>query len=146
MAKNKYIQSPEQLKEYFDQYVIKEFKSPMHKVEYVGKDGEMVNTPLMVPITFEGFELYLCELGIISDLGDYSSNKDGRYAEYATIITHIRKHCFVQNYKGAAVGLFNANLVAKKLGLIATTENTHKIELTKKPDWLTDNVEQETKK
>jgi hypothetical protein len=97
----------------------------MYKVEYVGKDGEMVNTPLQVPITFEGFECYLADRDIIQDLGDYASNKDNNYSEFSTIITHIRKHCFVQNYKGASVGLFNANLIAKKLGLISKVEQTN---------------------
>lgn len=89
----------------------------MHKVEYVGRDGSKVLTPLEVPITFEGFECYVANLGIIQDLGDYSKNDDNRYSEYAPIITRIQKNCFVHNYKGAAVGLFNPNIVAKKLGL-----------------------------
>jgi hypothetical protein len=73
---------------------------------------------LQVPITFEGFECYLADREIINDLGDYSKNDDNRYTEYAPIITRIRKNCFVNNFKGAAVGLFNPNLIAKKLGLI----------------------------
>jgi hypothetical protein len=117
MAKHKYIESPDKLWELFEAYKKQEQESPMYKVEYVGKDGERVNTPLQVPVTFEGFELYLADLNIIQDLGDYSSNKDGRYDEYATIITRIQKNCFVQNYKGAAVGLFNANLIKAKLGI-----------------------------
>ena len=114
----KYIETPEKLWELFCDYVKKEAESPMFKTEYVGKEGDKVQTPLQVPITFEGFECYVADLDIIQDLGDYSMNKDDRYTNYATIITRIRKNCFVQNYKGAAVGLFNANLVAKKLGLV----------------------------
>ena len=126
MAKHKYIETPEKLWELFEEYKSKEQESPMYKVEYVGKDGNCVDTPLQVPITFEGFELYLAELNIIQDLGDYSSNKNGSYDEYSTIITRIQKNCFVQNYKGAAVGLFNANLVKAKLGIADKQETTHK--------------------
>jgi hypothetical protein len=125
MGKNKYIETPESLFDLFKQYVHHEAENPMYKIEYVGKDGERVNTPLQVPITFEGFECYLADKKIINDLGDYSCNKDGRYSDYATIITRIQKNCFVQNYKGASVGLFNANLIAKKLGLIAKSEQTN---------------------
>ena len=92
-------ESPERLWELFTQYVDHERKSPLFKREYVGKDGIEVDTPLQVPITFEGFECYLWDLGIINDLGDYASNKDGRYTNYATIITRIRQNCFVQNFK-----------------------------------------------
>ena len=125
MGKKKYIETPEDLWELFEEYVKHESNNPMHKTEYVGKDGEKVRTPLDTPITFEGFECYLSDNLIINDLGDYSSNKDNRYIEYATIITRIRKNCFVQNYKGAAVGIFNANLIAKKLGLISKIEQTN---------------------
>jgi len=123
MAKNKYIESPEELWKLFTEYVEHETKSPMLKREYVGKDGDEKDTPLQVPITFEGFECYLMDLQIINDLGDYSKNDNERYTEYAPIITRIRKNCFVQNFKGASVGLFHANLIAKKLGLIEKSES-----------------------
>lgn len=117
-VKEKYIKTPEDLWNLFEDYVRHEKDCPLFKREYVGKDGEEKDTPLQVPITFEGFECYVAELGIISDLGDYSNSKNESYASYRPIITRIRNNCFVQNFKGAAVGLFNANLIAKKLGII----------------------------
>lgn len=117
MAKHKYIETPERLWELFTEYVEHERSNPMYRVEYVGKDGERVNTPLQVPITFEGFECWLADKGEIADLGHYVSNRDGQYEEYVTIITRIRNNCFAQNFKGASVGLFNANIIARKLGL-----------------------------
>jgi hypothetical protein len=89
----------------------------MHKVEYVGRDGNQVRTPLETPITFEGFECYLADQEIISDLGQYSANRDEAYTAYVPNITRIRGNCFVHNFKCAAVGLFNPNLIARKLGL-----------------------------
>lgn len=124
MAKHKYIETPEKLWEYFLAYVEHERNNPMLKREYVGKDGNEVNTPLQVPITFEGFECYLQDQDIIEDLGKYSANTDKAYTEYVTIITRIRQNCFVQNFKGASVGLFNANIIAKKLGLIEKMQTT----------------------
>jgi hypothetical protein len=123
--KKKYIESPEKLWEYFMQYVQHEQANPMLKVDYVGKDGEKVYVPLQVPITFEGFECWLADQEIIEQLGDYSSNKGGAYDSYSTIITRIRSNCFVQNFKGAAVGVFNANLIAKKIGLVEKVEQTY---------------------
>jgi hypothetical protein len=110
VAKPKYIDTPEKMWGLFEKYVENEAQSPMYRTEYVGKDGNKVKTPLMVPITFQGFECYLADEGIINDLGHYSANTDGAYEEYRTIITRIRNNCFSQNFKGAAVGLFNANL------------------------------------
>ena len=65
--------------------------------------------------------------GIIGDLGDYASNKNEKYSEYSTIITRIRKNCFVHNFRGASVGLFNANIIAKKLGLSEKVETQQTI-------------------
>jgi hypothetical protein len=117
VGNTKNIETPEKLWELFTAYVLHERDNPMFKREYVGKDGEEKNTPLETPITFQGFECYLQDVGVLKDLGDYASDKQDRYTEYAAIITRIRKNCFVHNYKGAAVGLFNANLIARKLGL-----------------------------
>jgi len=122
MGKNKYIETPEKLLDLFKEYVIHEQQNPLYKRDYIGKDGIPVDTPLTTPITFDGFELYLFEKEIINDLGDYSKNDDNRYTDYAPIITHIRKFCYVNNFKGASVGLFNANLIAKKLGITEKIE------------------------
>jgi hypothetical protein len=122
----KYIDSPETLWSLFEEYVLHEKNNPMFKREYVGKDGDEKDTPLETPITFEGFECYLADRKVIQDLGDYSSDKDGRYTIYATIITRIRKNCYVHNFKGAAVGLFNPSLIARKLGLTDKSEVVHK--------------------
>ena len=127
MAKHKYIETPEKLWELFESYVLHEKQNPMYKQEYVGKDGRTELTPLETPITFEGFECYLMDKGIIQDLGHYSNNKDERYSEYVTTITRIRKNCFVHNFRGASVGLFNANIIAKKLGLSEKVETQQTI-------------------
>lgn len=126
MAKHKYIETPDKLWELFEAYVLYEQKHPMYKTEYVGKDGEKVLTPLETPITFEGFECYLSANEIIEDLGHYAANTDGSYEPYRTIITRIRKNCYVHNFKGAAVGLFNPSLIARKLGLTDKSEVVHK--------------------
>lgn len=147
MAKHKYIESPEILWKYFTEFVEHEKSNPMYKVEYVGKKGERVNTPLQVPITFEGFECWLADNNIINDLGDYSKNKEQRYDEYAPIITRIRNNCFAQNFKGASVGLFNANIIAKKLGLKEQVEQniTHVVPILN-VDPLDDSSDNQPKK
>lgn len=128
--KQKYIETPNKLWEFFLDYVSFERENPMFKTEYAGKDGEEKKTPLTVPITFEGFECYLSDEGIIEDLGHYAANTANQYEAYCTIIGRIRKNCFVQNFKGASVGLFNANLIAKKLGLVEKIQEDGSKEVT----------------
>jgi hypothetical protein len=129
MGKNKYIETPEILWEYFKAYVLHEKSNPMYKVEYVGKEARTEYKPLETPITFEGFECWLADQNIIEHLSDYSANTKGNYDEYSTIITRIQSNCYVHNFKGAAVGLFNANIIARKLGMIdqIATDNKHEV-------------------
>jgi len=115
--KQKYIATPEILWQYFLDYVTHEADNPWLKIDYVGQQANKVIIPLATPITFEGFECYLWGLDIIDDLGSYSANRDGRYSSYVPIIKQIRHHCYVQNFRGAAAGAFNANLIARKLGI-----------------------------
>jgi hypothetical protein len=124
MPKPKLIETPERLLELFKDYVKHESENPMYRVDYVGKEGKQVKTPLETPITFDGFEVYLFQNEIISDLGHYSCNKDGRYLEYVPIIAYIRKHCYIHNFKGAAVKLFDPNLIARKLGIKDSSDVT----------------------
>lgn len=130
--KEKYIKTPEELWALFEAYVIHERDSPLFKREYVGKNGEEKDTPLQVPITFEGFECYLADIGVIEDLGNYSSNLNDSYTAYLPIISRIRKNCFVQNFKGAAVGLFSAQLISRKLGLVDKQQS----EVRQQPFWI----------
>ena len=122
MPKHKYIETPEKLWKLFLDYIEHERSNPMYKVEYVGKDSNQVKTPLETPITFEGFECYLQDQNIINDLGNYSSNLNNAYEQYLPIITRVKQNCFVHNFKGASVGLFNANIIARKLGLVDKKE------------------------
>ena len=89
MAKHKYIETPERLLELFEEYVRHEQENPLYKRDYVGKDGLAVDTPLVTPITFEGFEVYLFQQKIISDLGHYSSNKVFGIFHYHYVHTQV---------------------------------------------------------
>jgi hypothetical protein len=132
MGRPKNIKTPEILWKLFEDYVKHEAENPMHKVEYVGKEGRVERTPLETPITFMGFECWLWDNQYINDLGDYQKNTDGRYSEYTPIITRITQNCYVHNFKGASVGIFNANIIARKLGLTEKQEvsqTTHTINL-----------------
>lgn len=111
------FESPEHLWDCFMDYVEKEAENPWLKVDYVGQKGDKVLIPLATPVTFEGFECYLFAEGICSDLGHIASNRNNAYDNFVTIIRQIRGYCFNQNLKGAAVGAFNANLIARKLGI-----------------------------
>ena len=74
------------------------------------------------PYTWAGFEAYLFEKGIITNLDDYRQNVDNRYQDYVGIIRAIGKVMFAQKFEGAAAGAFNANIIARELGLADKSE------------------------
>jgi hypothetical protein len=122
MGKNKYIESPEKLKEYFLSYV-KEVKStPFFVKDWVGKDAEEVYREKEKPITIVGFECWLSENEIIEDLGDYLKNKDERYTDYAPICSYIRKKTTKDQIEGGMSGIYNPSITQRLNGLVEKSE------------------------
>ena len=144
MGKNKYIESPEKMWEYFEDYKKTKKSSPILVQDFVGKDGMEVKREKERPLTIEGFECYLYDMGIISDISHYFANLDKRYTEYVAICSRIRKAVRNDQIEGGMAGIYNPSITQRLNGLTEKTDNTHKVELTKKPDWLTDNLETTT--
>jgi hypothetical protein len=133
MGRVKYIETPEKLWEYYTQYKEWTKANPILKQDYVGKDADEVYRKLERPLSFEGFEVYLRENDIICDLGDYDKNKDDRYTDYAPILRACKKDIEVNQFNGATVGIFQQNIIARKLGLVDKKEVTEKTVTVKVP-------------
>ena len=128
MGKNKYIETPERLWELFKSYELDAKSNPIIVEDYVGKDAELVRRKKEVPLTVDSFEDYLFELGIINDLGDYFSNKDERYTEYATICRAIKRKCRKDQINGGMAGIYNPSITQRLNGLTEKTETKTTIE------------------
>jgi hypothetical protein len=74
------------------------------------------------PYTWAGFEAYLFERGVLANLDHYKCNLENRYQEFIEIIRAIDKIMFAQKFEGAASGAFNANIIARDLGLTDKSE------------------------
>ena len=57
MAKNKYIESPEQYKQLWEAYKLSVKSKPKLKHTFVGKDGNSAYEERERPLTWDGFEL-----------------------------------------------------------------------------------------
>ena len=80
------------------------------------------------PYTWAGLTDYLNEQGHISTLQDYKANRDNRYTEFVEVIRAINEVMYQQKFEGAASGAFNANIIARDLGLVDKTQTTIKEE------------------
>lgn len=89
---------------------------------------EIAKLPVMKPFTIQGLCLYLdCntvyfnqfEKGLIGKEDDLSKG-------FSQVVTRIREVIYHQKFSGAAAGFFNANIIARDLGLKETSEIDHK--------------------
>lgn len=126
MGLHKNIESAEKLNEYFNEYEKETKLNPFLVQDYVGKDGDEVYRKKEKPLTMEGFECWLFEKGIISDLSHYFSNKDNRYSDFVAICSYIRKRIRKDQISGGMAGLYNPSITQRLNGLTDKSEVTVK--------------------
>ena len=123
MAKNKYIETPEKLLEYWNEYV-KEVKSkPIIVKDWVGKDAMDVYREKERPLTQQGFEVWMFKVYKIT-VGQYFDNKDKAYNEYVAICSHIVKERQADQIEGGMAGIYNPSITQRLNGLTEQIQNT----------------------
>lgn len=127
----KKLQSSKKLWEFFCIYFEWAKSNPIQKEDFI-KSGEMAGTKIKVdlerPLTWAGFEAMLRDKNIIAKMEDYKANKEGRYSEYTEVISRIDGIMWEDKYAGASVGIYNANIISRDLGLIDKVQNSITIE------------------
>lgn len=122
MGKNKYIENPEKMWEYFERYK-KEVKQDVILVhDFVGKDAEEVYRRKERPLTLEGFENWCADNEIIEDLGHYFANTENRYENYRTICSRIKKVIRQDQIEGGMAGIYNPSITQRLNNLVERTE------------------------
>jgi hypothetical protein len=127
MGIHKYIETPEKMREHFNAYKESVKSKPFEIKDWVGKDAEEVTREKERPLTMEGFEDWLDENGIITDVSDYFENKDNRYAEFIPICRAIRKKIRRDQIEGGMAGMYNPSITQRLNNLVEKTENKHEV-------------------
>jgi hypothetical protein len=127
-GRDKLFSSPELLWQEACKYFDWCDKNPWIKNDVV-KGGEAAGTPLETPTarpyTLTGLCLFLrCNTAYFRIFKAQASEAD---EDFNTVITEIEETIETQQFEGAAVGAFNANIIARKLGLSERTEGTHTV-------------------
>jgi hypothetical protein len=136
------IQSPEHLWDLFTEYKRQVKQTPILKHTFVGKEGRSEYSELERPLTIEGFECYVADLGIIGDLSHYFANTNGRYKRFLTIATRIRKEVRNDQIGGGMAGIYNPSITARLNNLVEKKEIAN-VEQPLFPDVQEDNGNQE---
>lgn len=102
-------------------------ENPLYKNEMIrGGDlaGEIIPIPTMRPYTIYGLTMFLgVNKGYFDDFERGLRGKSDEISKgFSVVITYIREVIYHQKYDGAVIGVFNASLIAKDLGLVEKTE------------------------
>jgi hypothetical protein len=125
MAKTKYIETPERMRELWYLYKANVKSNPILVHDFVGKDGDAVYKEKERPLTMEGFEDYLDTEGVITDVSDYFENKEDRYKEYIPICRVIKRAIRRDHIEGGMAGIYNPSITQRLNNLKEQTENTN---------------------
>jgi hypothetical protein len=101
-------------------------KNPWFKNDVV-KGGADVGTTLRIPVarpyTLTGLCIYLkCNSAYFRTFKVQALEAD---KDFNTVITQIEETIETQQFEGAVVGVFNSNIISRKLGLVEKVENSN---------------------
>jgi hypothetical protein len=113
MGKPKYIETPDKMWELFLEYKEQVKGNPKLVQDYVGKDALEVDRKKEKPLTFIGFQNYLDDENIITDVTDYFENKDGRYSNYIRICSRIKRNIHDDQITGGMTGIYNPSITQR---------------------------------
>ena len=126
MGKPKYIETPEKMWEYFLDYKKSIKDNPILVKDWVGKDADEVHKPKERPLTMVGFQNYLDDQNIITDVTDYFENKQGRYEEFVRICSRIKRNIQQDQIEGGMVNIYNPSITQRLNGLTDNVDLTTK--------------------
>jgi hypothetical protein len=124
MGRPNKIHSPEHLWELFQAYKKNTKENPFIVKDYVGKDAEMVYREKERPLTMEGLNNYVFDMGIIHGLDNYFANSRGRYKKFSSICRAIKEQIRQDQIEGGMAGMYNPSITQRLNNLVEKTQTT----------------------
>jgi hypothetical protein len=122
--KEKYIETPEKMKEYFIKYSEDTKARPIKVTDWVGAKAVEVVREKERPLTMEGFSIWLWEHDITGNVHDYFSNKGNAYTSYSYICRAIREAIRRDQIEGGMAGIYNPSITQRLNGLVEKSSVT----------------------
>ena len=139
MGRHKNIETPEIMWELFCDYRTQDKNNPITIVEQKkgntiipkGFEGDLpdaiVELPAQRPLTMEGFQNFLDDQDVISDVTDYFENKNNSYSDFLRICRRIKRTIRQDQIEGGMAGIYNPSITQRLNNLIEKTENKHEV-------------------
>lgn len=115
-GRDKIFETPELFIEAAYEYFEKCDENPWNKMEVVktGQNaGQLLPVPTQKPYSIKA----LCLFIHITEQTFLNYEKDENYKDFFEVFTHVRNIIENQQFEGATVGAYNANIIARQLGL-----------------------------
>jgi hypothetical protein len=145
----------EACQEYFNwvdahpKYKVEQIKRP-YEQEIIATDGTkttrwvtITKIPLERPYTIQGLCIYLgCNVVWFNQFEYALAEKEDQLSkDFSKVLSHVRDVIYQQKFEGAAVGAFNASIIARDLSLVDKSDLT-----TNGKDILTEKSDEDLKK
>lgn len=118
-GRDKIFESPEVLLEACMEYFEQTSERVWNKIEFKGSDVQEVKIPTSVPFTLSG----LCIFLDIDENTWQRYRKEEPYKDFRAVVSQVEKIIYTQKFEGAVVGAYNANIIARDLGLVEKSES-----------------------
>ncbi len=114
------FETPEEMLEAFQEYRNYTKRNPRYRYQLSQRTGEMVEEPLEVPLTIEGFSVYCYEKW--GSIHQYFKNLNNAYDEFLPICMRIKEEIRQDQITGGMVGQYNASITQRLNGLVDKQE------------------------
>ena len=122
-GRDKIFESPEILWEACQEYFEATDKRKWKKIEFNGRDATRCEIDIDTPYTLAGLCTFL-DINVRT-WNDYKNRESHR--DFLPVVIRVEQIMFSQKFEGAAVGAFNANIIARDLGLRDSKDVDHSV-------------------
>lgn len=141
----KKIESPEKMWEYFQQYADEKKNNPKYDNKANLKTGEIIPVPRELPLSWNGFSVWLFMNGIACSISHYRYNLNNGYNDFLAIVQTIDHIIYEDKFSGASAGVYNSSIIARDLGLVDKQEVSAKVK-SEVSDLTDEQIEERLKK
>ena len=139
MGRHKNIETPEIMWELFCEYRTEVKSNPITIVEQKkgntiipkGFEGDLPDAIVELlaqrSLTMEGFQNFLDDQDVISDVTDYFENKNNSYSDFLRICRRIKRTIRQDQIEGGMAGIYNPSITQRLNNLVEKTENKHEV-------------------
>lgn len=123
-GRDKIFATPQIMKEACYEYFEYQSTQKWETIDFKGKDVKEVKIPTSSPFTLTGLCIFLDVNTVYFTRFEKALNgkEDQDSKDFSQVITHVRDIIYNQKFEGAAVGAYNANIIARDLGIVDKKE------------------------